>query len=86
MQYVLQRYQLSKIKLNNWIKIIKKEIVISIALISEFNEKKDILVIPKKLNLNHLPVKIASMIKGWERNGKVIRIEKLDRPAIIRSR
>jgi hypothetical protein len=56
------------------------------SLISNFDERKDILVIPSKLNLDMLPIRVASIVKGWENRGLVIRIKNLDRPAIVRSR
>lgn len=54
-------------------------------MIKDFNVKKDILVIPKGLDVSKLAHQVKSLVSDWEAQGRVIRMNFIYTPAIVKS-
>ena len=53
--------------------------------INNLDIKKDILVIPKELDMNSLPKKVKRLIQEWDSNERVIRVNYTYTPAVVQS-
>lgn len=54
-------------------------------MIKDFNERKDLLIIPEKLDLKTLSFQVRDVVMAWDKLGRVIRVNHLYKPAIIKS-
>ena len=58
---------------------------ISEDMIKDFNSKKDILVIPERLDLKTLNRQVRDLVTTWDKLGRVIRVKYTYTPAIVKS-
>jgi hypothetical protein len=54
-------------------------------MIKNFNYKKDVLVIPKNLDVSKLNWEVRKMVESWEKLGRVIRMNYIYTPAVVGS-